>query len=115
MDDASLKEKLCMSLCQYYKPTKDNALACMGFLVADHFVRKGRQFSFQKPVLTPDIESDRTLINFICMKCPFYEGDCDFILGTQKALPCGGLMLIKYLYDSRIISLDDLDEIEELQ
>lgn len=69
-----MRNKLCNNYCHYYKPDKDEELACLGFFIAERLMKKGLKLSFEKNALRPDPVTKDTLIKNMCINCPFYPG-----------------------------------------
>ena len=42
----TIREELCRNFCPYYKPSKDEELACLGFSVIERLIGKGWAISF---------------------------------------------------------------------
>ena len=103
---------LCRNFCRYYKPGKNEELACQGFVVVHRLIEKGRQLSQKKPrsISAPDAATIEGLKGRVCAACSFREADCDFILSGGTASPCGGYMLLFHLLGSGDLTLDELDE-----
>ncbi len=108
MKSISLKKKLCLNFCPFYKPSKDNDLACVGFLVIERLIKKGTKISFKKIKGTLDGMTEKLLKKHLCTVCPFYENDCDFAVQKENALPCGGFILLGHLLETNIITIDDI-------
>ncbi len=116
----SLKKALCQKFCSYYKKSKKEDLACMGFLVVEKLLRKGKEFSFQKSENKHNTLLKEKLKKTVCVECPFYEKDCDFVsislllpsvAGVMKPPPCGGFILLENLLENYLISIDDIKNI----
>ncbi len=103
MKDISLDKKLCLNFCSYYKPGKTNELACMGFLVLERLLKKGKEIPFDKSEKILDAITEKTLVQIMCVFCPFYKSNCDFIQQKGKSLPCGGFLLLGHLLERNII------------
>jgi hypothetical protein len=129
MKEINLAERLCLNFCPYYKPVKNNELACMGFLILERLIKKGKEISFEKSDKKLYAATERTLIQHMCIKCSFYESDCDFVSNTLSPTPgkggtvgmrnkvafpppCGGFMLLGYLLETSVISIDDINNID---
>lgn len=112
MKEIKLKEKLCLNFCPYYKPVKTNELACMGFLILERLLKKGKKIPFDKSAKILNGITEATLVQNMCVFCPFHESDCDFIQKKEKALPCGGFIFLGHLLETNIISIDDINNIE---
>jgi hypothetical protein len=103
---------LCRNFCRYYKPGKNEELACQGFIVVHRLIEKGRKLSRERPRRTtaPDRRTIEGLKGRVCAFCSFREGDCDFILSGGTASPCGGYALLYHLLGSGDLTLEDLEE-----
>ncbi len=106
----TLSQTLCLHFCPYYKPSKDEALACRGFVEVKLLLEKGRQITFENRGRAVGTDTVKALVRKICRVCPFYKEDCDFILKGKEALPCGGFLLLGQLVDDGTISVDDIGE-----
>ena len=114
MEERSLQERLCLKFCRYYKPSKDESLACMGYRVIEGLSERGRKISFPADVEDPGDSGRNLLLRCMCRRCPFYEDGCDFVQGTPDASPCGGFVLIGHMFKTRALSVDDIEDIIEL-
>lgn len=110
-----IKEKadttLCRNFCKHFKPGKNEALACQGFVVVHRLIEKGRQLSREKPRRTaaPGARTVEGLKARVCAACAFRAADCDFILSGGTASPCGGYALLFHLLGSGDLTLEELD------
>ena len=111
MDAHSLNELVCQRFCTYYKPSKKEDLACQGFIVIERLIKKGREITFENPAKNAGASTKKRLRSEICPSCPFYKDDCDFIMGKAGSLPCGGFVLLGYLLEAGIVSIDDIENI----
>jgi hypothetical protein len=103
-----LKIKLCFRFCPYYKPGKNEELACRGFTVAVQLMRRGRQIAFEKYGMQFDTTQEELLRQRMCPACAFHEQDCDFML-DRTARPCGGFVLVSQLLGSGVITLEEIE------
>lgn len=103
-----LKKILCPQFCPYYKPNKNQELACMGYYVVESLLKKGHKVIFRKTGKTFCTKTKEKLKEKICTCCPFYERDCDFIQQKNNSSPCGGFILLGHLLESKTISFDDI-------
>jgi len=110
MKDISLHKKLCANFCQYYKPSKNEDLACMGFLIVERMLKEGMDIPFDKSERILDPATEGTLIQNVCVLCPFYESDCDFVKQRGKSLPCGGFVLLGHLLEEKVITVDNVKD-----
>ena len=106
-----LVKKLCGNFCSYYKPSKDEELACRGFFVVKKLIEAGKEISFEESNERADPLTEEDLRTALCQTCPFYDGDCDFILQEGAAMPCGGFIFLRLLLDRGIICIDDVRDI----
>jgi len=104
---------LCRNFCQYYKPGRNEELACQGFVVVHRLIGKGKPLSQEKPRRTavPDARTVEGLKGRVCAACSFHEADCDFILSGGRASPCGGYALLYHLLGSGDLTLEELEGI----
>jgi len=102
---------LCRNFCRYYKPGKNEELACQGFVAVHRLISKGRQLSQKKPRITAvlDARTVEGLKERICAVCSFHEADCDFILSGGTASPCGGYALLFHLLGSGGVTLEEIE------
>jgi len=107
-----LRDYLCSNFCAYYKPSKDEEPACRGSLVLKRLLENGKNISFEKSAKRSSPLTEGVLRKVLCLTCPFYEGDCDFILQEGEALPCGGFIFLGHLIERGIIGVDDVRDIE---
>lgn len=100
---------LCLNFCAYYKPGKNEALACEGFAVVQRLIEGGRKLSLKKrgSSATKPATAQALRAN-VCRACSFHASDCDFILTGGKAAPCGGFALLSLLLDEGEITLEDI-------
>ena len=107
----NLQQAVCLPYCTYYKPGRNEELACQGFVVVQHLIDIGdisAGISLEKPVhpVPPPDGSESVLREHMCVACPFYEEDCDFILSGGSARPCGGFALLLHLLGTGSITID---------
>lgn len=102
-----LSEMVCLRRCSYYKPGKNEELACRGYLVLERLAVQGIPISPQKAEQPRDSTGEELLIHTLCMSCSFHEQDCDFM--ENRALPpCGGFLLLSQLLAAGEISIKDV-------
>lgn len=102
---------LCVNFCQYYKPGRNEDLACQGFVVVHGLIRKGRKLSQERPGIAakPDAHTLEGLKDRVCSVCAFREADCDFILSGGTSAPCGGFALLSHLLGCRELNLEEIE------
>lgn len=103
-----IREKLCRNFCEYYKPSKDEGLACKGFQIVDKLTEEGLEISFKKSGRKIKRDTEEALILNMCKSCSFYENDCDFVMKKAVYLPCGGFIFLGQLIEMDIIGIDDI-------
>ena len=105
--NSPLEQTLCLKFCSYYKPGKNEELACRGYLVVERLLGEGKRLVYEgknggtSPVLTERI------VNVLCLACDFHEQDCDF-MQNRAARPCGGFVLLEQLLGSGVITIEDI-------
>jgi len=112
MSKKDLVRNLCGNFCSYYKPSKEEELACRGFIVVEQMIKAGKKVSFEGAGKRPSRLKAAELGESLCPTCPFYERDCDYILQEGEARPCGGFIFLGLLLDDGIICIDDVRNIE---
>ena len=113
MNNRDLIENICGTFCSYYKPEKDEALACKGFIVVEQLMQKMTTIPFERPDLSDQCRQLRSetadrLALALCPTCSFSAEDCDFAGRQKGARPCGGFLLLMQLIQTRIIDIDDI-------
>lgn len=111
MDERTLNKEICLNLCPYYKPSKDNASACIGFLITERLINEGREFIFDMSDKTLNAITEEALVDNMCIACSFYESDCDFVQQKRDSLPCGGFTLIGHLLGRDIVTINDISRL----
>lgn len=107
----SLRNCLCDVFCPYYKPSKKSNLVCRGFLIIEELIKTGKINTFKKPDETLNSTTVKKIAGNICTVCFFSEDGCDFMLGNENALPCGGLIALSLMVEKGMISIDDIKNI----
>jgi hypothetical protein len=103
-----MERKLCEVFCSYYKPSKNSELSCRGMSVVVRLMEGGKYITFQKSDRACTNATEEVLVKHMCITCPFYEKDCDFIQYQETSPPCGGFILLGQLLESGSISLEDI-------
>jgi hypothetical protein len=101
---------LCLNFCQYYKPGKNEDLACRGYAVVGRLIESGKTVPLHRPrkMKVPGKAATQELKDLVCAACPFHEADCDFILTGGTAAPCGGVLLLLHLLGSGEITIEEI-------
>jgi hypothetical protein len=104
-----LEQLLCGRWCGYYKPGKNEELACRGYDVVQH-LQSNHRIRIDVPV--SETQPHQTIVaalrHRMCGGCSFFSEDCDFILTGGTAAPCGGFRLLMRLIEMNMISIDDV-------
>jgi hypothetical protein len=107
-EDQSLEQALCLAYCFYYKPGKNEELACRGRIVVERLLRNGRMIVFDKSDKRIDSATAEMLVQKMCMACDFHERDCDY-MQDRAAPPCGGFILLAQLLSEGELSIEDIE------
>jgi hypothetical protein len=102
-----LERSLCSQYCTYYKPDKNEALACKGYTVVERCLREGKNLVLDGHRREFAPATAELIVNKMCTACDFYEQDCDF-MQNRTALPCGGFVLLSQLLESGVITIEDI-------
>ena len=102
-----LTQTVCLPLCSYYKPGRNEELACRGYLVLERLALHGVPMRGAKAEQPRDRTGDALLVHTLCMACPFHEQDCDFMENSALS-PCGGFLLLAQLLATKDISIEDV-------
>ena len=106
-EKSDLRQTVCLQLCSYYKPGRNEELACQGYLVLERLALQGVPLRCTKVEQPRDRAREEILVRTLCMACPFHEKDCDFM--ENSALPpCGGFLLLAQLLAAKDISIEDV-------
>jgi hypothetical protein len=106
-----LDKMICIRFCPYYKPGKNEGLACLGFTIIERLIEQGINIPFENFHHEPDSTTEERLIQTICIVCPFSQNDCDFFTRKKDVRPCGGFKLLGYLIENHSISLKDIRKV----
>jgi len=105
--EMALDKRLCLHFCPYYKPTKSEELACLGFLVVERLIKEGKEITFKTSGKILNHTTEEALVQNMCTSCSFYEGDCDFIQNRDSP-PCGGFTLLGHLLEVNVITIANI-------
>lgn len=102
-----LEQTLCLKFCSYYKPGKNEELACKGYEVVERLAGEGKSIVPEgSSVELNNVLRDR-IVEVLCRECEFHKEDCDF-MQSREARPCGGFVLLEQLLLSGQIVIDDI-------
>ena len=111
MSENSLRERLCLQFCPYYKPLKNEELACKGFLVVEGLIKEGKEIPFIKSDKLLEEDTEKILRKTLCVSCSFNESDCDYAQQEEGASPCGGFLLLGKLLATQVLTVDNIKDI----
>ncbi len=111
MSEINLRDRLCSQFCPYYKPSKDEELACKGFLVVEGLIKEGKEIPFIKSDKLLEADTENILRETLCISCHFNKSDCDYAQEEGGASPCGGFLLLGKLYETKVLTVDNLKDI----
>ncbi len=103
----SIQTAICAPFCAYYKPGKNEELACRADGIAERLIRSGIVLPAGKADRSFDRARAETLVEALCRACDFREDGCDFMM-DRMAPPCGGFVLLARLLESGVIEIEDI-------
>ncbi len=98
---------LCLNFCSYYKPGKNEELACRGYEIVQRLVQRGKLLELAGGGREFDRARAESLVQQMCVRCNFQPDGCDFML-DRNAPPCGGFILLATLLESDAITMEDI-------
>lgn len=102
------KDKLiCRNFCSYYKPGRNEELACRGYVVIERLVAEGKGVVFEPSGSKCDTATREQIVERLCGHCDFRKDGCDFML-DRASPPCGGFLLLAQLVADGRISPGDI-------
>lgn len=105
--DSLLEQILCSKYCTYYKPGKNEELACRGAVVVERLLHEGKNRALECHLREFEPADAELIIKTMCTACDFYEQDCDF-MQNREARPCGGFVFLAQLLGSGVITIQDI-------
>ena len=108
-------DRICKNFCRFYKPEKDETLACRGFdlvlnLVGEKKINEARLSEITDFTLS-DYPFDELLKEHLCKRCDFVIDGCSFRDDSyhgEKKTPCGGYILLTKLLEEGILKINDI-------
>ncbi|MGD8353427.1 MAG: hypothetical protein PVJ01_04600 [Pseudomonadota bacterium] len=101
----------CLGYCEYYKGD-DGEESCGGLNAVKKGIAGGKiglaELSHLLDAKPGPARRSGCLINEMCSKCSYVEGDCDFMATSPPAdaTPCGGYRLLQALLDAGALTPD---------
>ena len=120
MDKTWLIRTVCAGYCAFYKPGKDEELACKGFLVLRDLKLPWDEIDMNGQVKVVHGETMDHLYGILCVQCPFFDDGCDFAAGRRgetresvrmDATPCGGFLFLGTCIDRGSIDIQVLNQV----
>lgn len=115
MDKNKAIDIICKNFCKFYKPEKDEALACRGFDLVLNLVGEGKINDARISEITnftlSDYPFDELLKEHLCKKCDFVIDGCAFrdeSYHGEKKVPCGGYILLTMLLSKKVLTAKDI-------
>jgi len=102
-----IEQALCSRFCAYYKPGKNEELACQGYAVVERLIQADRVIPFERDVEVPRQALNEALVQRMCMVCEFHEHDCDY-MQDRTAPACGGFVLIAQLLATNALKIEEV-------
>lgn len=98
---------LCLKFCSYYKPEKNEELACRGYEMVQRLIQQGKVPEVAGCGRQFDRARAESLVQRMCAHCNFHQDGCDFMI-DRKAPPCGGFILLAQLIESGAVAIEDI-------
>jgi hypothetical protein len=120
MNKLELSRKVCAENCFFYKPGKDERLACKGFAVLEKLLEKEQTVPDCEGNIHLTDETVRILFQTICARCLFFAEDCDFAAagrdvgpaGQGSGLnPCGGFLFLGYCLERDFMNIQAVSRV----
>ena len=102
-----LDRSFCLQFCSYYKPGKNEELACRGYEVVERLLQRGVKILFEKTGKEINHAASEMIVQKMCVTCIFQKDDCDF-MQNRAAPPCGGFVLLSQLLAAKVITIEDI-------
>jgi hypothetical protein len=102
-----LNKMLCLHFCAYYKPGRNEQLACRGYEVVDRLMQAGKIPPLDNAGSDFDRIRAESMVKVMCSACGFQKDGCDFML-DRSAPPCGGFVLLAQLIETGAIVIEDV-------
>ena len=103
MERDELVKVLCAPYCSFFRPGKDEELACNGFSVLMKLAASGLEIGVRPEKRDLQEKTEKDLFDAMCSRCPFFKEDCDYASWQRGELaarlrkevnPCGGFFFL---------------------
>jgi len=120
MDKTWLIRNVCAGYCAFYKPGKDEELACKGFLVLENLSLRWNEIASKGRKKMSHDETMDNLFSVLCVQCPFFDDGCDFAAGRRgrameavrtDAVPCGGFLFLGACIEQGSIDIQAINQV----
>ena len=120
MDKTWLIRNVCAGCCSFYKPGKDEELACKGFLVLGDLTLRWDEIAVNSQKKMIQGETRDNLYRILCVHCPFFDDGCDFAAGRrgetreaaqEDAAPCGGFLFLGACLEQGSIDIQTINQV----
>lgn len=120
MKNKELVKLICSGYCSFYKPGKDEELACRGFTIFERRLEERREVPARPGKMVLSTQSEDDLFQELCRRCPFFEADCDFASwkrgegrdsAREDVNPCGGFLCLGHCIDHGAVDIQDINRV----
>ena len=120
MDKTWLIRNVCAGYCSFYKPGKDEELACKGFLVLGDLALRNAEIVVNGEKKLIQDETRVRLYGILCVRCPFFKDGCDFAAerrgetretAQEDAVPCGGFLFLGACLEQGSIDIQAVNQV----
>ena len=120
MEKEGLVELLCVRHCSFFKPGKDEELACKGFFILNNLLEEGWEVPAEAKKILLSMKTEDDLFRVICRCCPFFGEDCDFAawkrgesrnVAREAVIPCGGFLCLGHYIDHGTVDIQDVNRV----
>jgi hypothetical protein len=120
MNKEELVSVLCAGYCSFYKPGKDEDLACKGFYILKKLIEQGKEVPVRMKKIILSMTTEDDLFQIICRGCPFVGQDCDFAawkrgerrdVAREAVNPCGGFLCLGHCIDQGTVDIEDINRL----
>lgn len=120
MEKEELVQQLCAGYCSFYKPGKDEELACKGFTILEKLLDEPKEVPVRPVKTVMSLKTEDDLFRIICRNCPFFGDDCDFAawkrgeggnVAREAVSPCGGFLCLGLCVDHGTVDIEDINRV----
>jgi len=120
MKKEALVELLCAGYCSFYRPEKDEDLACKGFIILERLLDEQKEVPARTEKMVLSTKTENDLFQALCTGCPFFEQDCDYASWKrgeggnepcEAMYPCGGFLCLGHCIDHGTVDIQDVNRV----